>query len=66
MHIITGRTNKFIFIQRSTKMETPNKKNVRNMYTTLKECLTNQAWLKAYEKLKRDTSNIIRNHLYDD
>jgi hypothetical protein len=47
-------------------METPKKKNAQNMYITLKECLESQGWLEAYEKIKRDTSHRLKNHLYDD
>jgi hypothetical protein len=47
-------------------METPKEQNARNTYITLKECLENQGWLEAYEKIKRDTSNRLRNHYYDE
>lgn len=61
-----GKTINTTLTQLSMTMETPNKKNARNMYTTLRECLENQDWLKGYEKIKRDTSNRLKNHLYDD
>ena len=48
------------------KMETPKKKNVQSTYITLKECLEDQGWLEAYEKIKHDTANRLKNHLYDD
>lgn len=47
-------------------MENTKKQNVRNMYTTLKECLEDPGWLEAYEIIKRDTKNRLKNHLYDD
>lgn len=47
-------------------METPKKKNVQSTYITLKECLEDQAWQEAYEKIKRDTANRLKNHYYDE
>lgn len=47
-------------------METPKKKNARSTSITLKECSENEDWLKAYEIIKRDTENRLKNHLYDD
>jgi hypothetical protein len=47
-------------------METPKKQNVQNTSITLKECLENQAWLDAYEKIKRDTAYRLKNHYYDE
>ena len=48
------------------KMEIPNKNNAQNTYTTLKECLEDPVWQSAYEKIKRDTANRLKNHFYDD
>lgn len=47
-------------------METPKEQNVRNTYTTLKECLENQAWQEAYDKIKRDTAYRLKHHFYDE
>lgn len=33
-------------------METPKEQNARNTYTTLKECLENQAWQEHTTRLK--------------
>ena len=40
-------------------METQNKQNAQNTYITLKECLENEDWVKAYELIKRDTKKQI-------
>lgn len=47
-------------------METPKKKNAQGTYTTLKECSEDPDWLEAYEIIKRDSENRLKNHLYDD
>lgn len=47
-------------------METQKKKNAQSTYTTLKKCSEDPAWLEAYETIKRDTKNRLKNHLYDD
>ena len=47
-------------------METPKKKNAQSTYITLKECLEDQGWLEAYEKIKRDTAYRLKHHYYED
>ena len=47
-------------------METPKKSNAQNTSTTLKKCLENPLWRKAYEFIKRESNFLLKNHYYDD
>lgn len=44
-------------------METPKKKNVRNMFTTLKECSTDPDYLKALEIIERSENYAYKNNI---
>lgn len=48
------------------KMETPKKNNAPHTYTTLKECLKDPRWEKAYNLLLRNIRTMIKNNMYDD
>ena len=45
-------------------MENPKKKRAQDMYTTLKECLTNPEFLRALEIMSRNEKNVYKNHMY--
>ena len=47
-------------------METSKKNRAQNTYITLKECLEDENWQEAYNKIKRDTSYRLKYHFYDD
>lgn len=45
-------------------MENLKKKYVRNTYTTLKKCLEDPDWLKAFNIIVKAQKNAIKNGLY--
>lgn len=47
------------------KTETPKKNNVRHTYTTLKECLEDPNWGKAYDIILRNLKYRLKNHCYE-
>jgi len=47
-------------------METPKKNNAPRTYTTLKECSEDPLYREIYERLVKDTREMILNHYYDD
>lgn len=65
MHIMTGINQENILTLLSMKMETPKKNNVRHTYTTLKECLEDPNWEKAYDIILRNLKYRLKNHCYE-
>lgn len=45
-------------------METPNKQNAQNTLNTLKQCLQNEAYLKAQQIIERDQKYRLEHELY--
>ena len=45
-------------------METPKKQNAQNTLNTLKQCLQNEAYLKAQEMMINAYKNAVKNGLY--
>lgn len=62
--INSGKRINFTHIQHLTKMETPNKHNVRATSNTLKKALTDSNYVKALEKMIKVYKNAIKNGLY--
>lgn len=48
------------------KMENQKKDPVQGTHITMKECLNDPEWQKAYELIVRDTKYRLKNHFYDD
>lgn len=60
----SGKITRNIFIQRSTKMEAPNKQSAPSTSLTLKECLNDPDYLRALDIIVQAQKNAIKNGLY--